>query len=57
MAQLLNVPVLQVNLIERTLFAALDYTVHLPSEEIFNKKEMLCKQIVATIKSDKKSAM
>lgn len=45
MAQLLGLPKLQVNLIERTLFAALDYNVHMPAEEVTNKKEMLYKQI------------
>jgi hypothetical protein len=39
MAEYLNLPLLQLNLIERQLFASLDYNVHVPASEILAKKE------------------
>jgi hypothetical protein len=39
MAEYLNLPLLQLNLIERQLFASLDYNVHVPVSEILAKKE------------------
>lgn len=47
MAHYLKLPLLQLNLIERQLFAALDYTVHLPAEQIQARKEQICQQLIA----------
>ena len=45
MAEILSLPLLQFNLIERKLFAALDYTVYIQLNEVEEKGESLCKQI------------
>jgi hypothetical protein len=44
-ASLLDMPVLQLNLIERTLFASLDYNVHVPQDDIIAKREEICRQV------------
>jgi hypothetical protein len=46
LAQLVGVPLLQINLIERLLFQALDYAVVIPVEQLLKKTDLLNQKVV-----------